>query len=299
MVNNMGFFKKNKVLTVVLIILSVFLYKYLTKEVKLNIYIDKKSNQYVNDIYMSKSRIYDNYLNEKEKKMYMYILDASKKRKVKNTFNLSDFNCMDYGECFGLISTSFEAILLDHPELMTFAGASWQYVNNQIILRMDYAVKFSFFDTIAEKRIRVIIDDIREKTKNMSDEDKIKYVYEWIGDNNTYDTIFTMSSKNQSIYNVFLKHNAVCAGFAKSSEVIFQNIGINSFLVTSKNHMWNIVEYNGKYYFFDSTVAASRKKNTPGYYDGLNQEFLNSYSINNSNWFTDIQIEKEKMFQID
>ena len=43
----------------------------------------------------------------------------------------------------------------------------------------------------------------------MSDLEKIKYVYEWIGDNAYYDKLLTGSSKNQSIYNVFIKGNAV------------------------------------------------------------------------------------------
>ena len=36
----------------------------------------------------------------------------------------------------------------------------------------------------------------------MSDKEKIRYVYEWIGENNDYDRTFTYMSKNQSIYNV-------------------------------------------------------------------------------------------------
>ena len=86
--------------------------------------------------------------------------------------------------------------------------------------------------------------------------EKIKYVYNWMGNNTSYDKTFTWSSKNQSVYSVFMSKEAVCAGFAKASQIIFQNIGIESYGVAGQTggpHMWNIIEYDGKYYFFDST----------------------------------------------
>ena len=122
--------------------------------------------------------------------------------------------------------------------------------------------------------------------------EKVKYVYDWIGKNSTYDKVFTYASKNQSIYNVFMNKNAVCAGFAKASAVIFQNIGINSYTITGEStgpHMWNVVELDGKYYFYDSTVATSaRNEETSWYYDGLKQEFMSTYSVDYPNWYPEI-----------
>ena len=127
----------------------------------------------------------------------------------------------------------------------------------------------------------------------MSDKEKIRYVYEWIGENNTYDKMFTYMSKNQSIYNVFMKNNAVCAGFAKASQVIFQNIGINSYTITGNTTgplLWNVVEVDGKYYFYDCTVATSAKDESASwYYDGLRQEYMSTYSVDFPNWYPEIQ----------
>ena len=146
---------------------------------------------------------------------------------------------------------------------------------------------------IGEMKIQRIIDNIKTETKGMSDIDKIHYVYEWIGENNDYDKTFTYMSKNQSIYNVFMKKNAVCAGFAKASQVIFQNIGINSYTITGNStgpHMWNVVELDGKYYFYDSTVATSaRTKETSWYYDGLKQDFMSSYTVDHAEWYPKIE----------
>ncbi len=92
-----------------------------------------------------------------------------------------------------------------------------------------------------------------------------------------------------------MKKNAVCAGFAKASQVIFQNIGINSYAVTGTTtggHMWNIVEIDGKYYYYDSTVAACRKKTSKGYYDGLKQEEFADYKLDHPDWYSGLKLEK-------
>ncbi len=110
----------------------------------------------------------------------------------------------------------------------------------------------------------------------MSEKDKIIYVYNYVAKHN-YDHTFMYSKSNQSAYSFFTKGTSVCAGFAKSSQLIFQNIGINSYLVMSDNHMWNYVEYNGKYYVFDATVGASfTDKTNENYYYGLGQTTVKS-----------------------
>ena len=112
-------------------------------------------------------------------------------------------------------------------------------------------------------------ENIKKETKNMNDKEKIIYVYNYVASHN-YDKLFTYSSFNQSAYSFFTGGESVCAGFAKASQIIFQNIGIKSYLVLSTNHMWNYVEYEGKYYIFDATVGTSfRDKTNSMYYDGL------------------------------
>ena len=41
------------------------------------------------------------------------------------------------------------------------------------------------------------------------------------------------------------------------------------------NHMWNVIKYNGKYY----------------YYDGLKQDKMNYYTIDYANWYPKIETE--------
>lgn len=296
----MTFFKKHIILTISLILFSGFIYCFFTKIVEPNDLVDNTSPFYINELYYSDGRIYTNYLNNKEKKMYDFIINNVKKYRTNVIVDFNEFDCIDYNECGGLINTSYDAILVDHPELINFSSYSWNYQDNIFTLNIGLALPFSFLETIGIARVKIVVDDIKKATKDMSDEDKIEYVYNWMGKNNSYDTIFTYTSKNQSIYNVFMMHNAVCAGFAKASQIIFQNIGIESYGVTGTStgpHMWNIVKYNDKYYYFDSTVATSINDEGSSYYDkGLEQDFMNSYIMDHPDWYP--SIEKDNMFSL-
>lgn len=292
----MNFFDRHKFLTIFVIGLCVFSYFYFFKVENKNKLVDDKSQYYTNDLYMSDQRIYNNYLDEREKKMYNLFLTSLEEGKREVPIKLLDYSCTDYNDCTTLITKVGEAILVDHPEIMSYSGFGWKF-DGKLVLKFDSAVPVSFFEKIGEQRIKVILSDIIEETKNMSDKEKIRYVYNWMGNNTKYDKMFTYSSKNQSIYSVFMSKQAVCAGFAKASQIIFQNIGIKSHCITGNTsdlHMWNIVEYNGKYYFFDSTVATSLKKTSDHYYDGLKQEEMSDYIISYPEWYP--EIEKTSIF---
>ncbi|MBR3210602.1 MAG: hypothetical protein IKF71_01535 [Bacilli bacterium] len=142
---------------------------------------------------------------------------------------------------------------IDHPEVIF---KEYSIVDNKIIAYLGV------------RRIAREIDIIQKETKNMSDKDKIIYVYDYVSRKH-YDYVFTGSMDNQSIYSFYSTSSTVCAGFAKTSQVIFQNIGINSYLVHGSNHMWNYVEYEGKFYVFDATVGACQRKGSPAFYEGL------------------------------
>ena len=65
----MQFFKSNKVLTIILLILSFYLYNNYLFLIEKNPMVDRKSSTYVNDLYASDERIYNNYLDKTEKKI--------------------------------------------------------------------------------------------------------------------------------------------------------------------------------------------------------------------------------------
>ena len=192
-----------------------------------------------------------------------------------------------------------EAIIMDHPELLQIANYSWSYNSlndsENVKLTFSYAIKFKFISKLGEMRIARIIDKIKKTTKNMSEIEKIKYVYEWIGENNKYNKTFMYFDSNQSAFTVFINHNSVCAGFAKASQIIFQNIGITSYYVTGTStgpHAFNIVKVEDKYYLYDSTVASTINSESDNFYKGLEQKYLSSFSIDNQNLYPTLNTDE-------
>lgn len=295
----MRFIKKHKIFTIILIVLSIYLYNNYTRVVETNNLVDKNSIHYVNDLYASSGRIYSDYLDNSEKKLYMKIVDNTKNYDDTLYLNIDDYDCKSIDELIDKLYTVFYAIPADHPELMNYAGMGWRYDSPKaktLTLTLHFAFQNKYKEYIGQLRIQKIISDIKIATRNMNEAQKVKYVYDWIGDNTRYDYTFMTFSKNQSIYNVFMKGNAVCAGFAKASLIILQNIGVEAYAVSGNTegpHMWNIVKVNGKYYYYDSTVAACRKKSSPGYYDGLKETKFDGYSQRYSNWYKDFKLEEK------
>lgn len=295
----MRYFTRHKLLSIVLIFLSVYLYMNYTRIIEVNPKIDKLSPAYVNDIYMSDERIYNTYLNETEKLVYDELKNMFFERDIKRELDLNKYNGKSTSEISSAIMIAGRAMLLDHPEMLQFSSYGYSYDDTMVEAKVEFAINNPVMEELNTLKIRRIIDKIKKETKDMSDREKIKYVYEWIGDNNTYDELFTYTSKNQSIYNVFIKGNAVCAGFAKASQVIFQNIGIESMTITGESggpHMWNIIKIDEKYYYYDSTWAASiQDKDNKHYYGGLIQEEMNYYVPDHPEWYPTIEKESGLM----
>lgn len=295
----MRYFTRHKLLSIVLIFLSVYLYMNYTRIIEVNPKIDKSSPAYVNDIYMSDERIYNTYLNETEKLVYDELKNMFFERDIKRELDLNKYNGKSTSEISSAIMIAGRAMLLDHPEMLQFSSYGYSYDDTMVEAKVEFAINNPVMEELNTLKIRRIIDKIKKETKDMSDREKIKYVYEWIGDNNTYDELFTYTSKNQSIYNVFIKGNAVCAGFAKASQVIFQNIGIESMTITGESggpHMWNIIKIDEKYYYYDSTWAASiQDKDNKHYYGGLIQEEMNYYVPDHPEWYPTIEKESGLM----
>ena len=240
--------------------------------------IDKNSHFYVNSIYMSDGSFYYK-LDDREKILYDTIMDNVKKGKKYIKMHPSDYECTNYKELGEMIDNVWETILLDHPELLSFGTYRWNYKYKTDILKLRIRdpLKSGLMNFFGEMVVNYKVKKLVKETEGMTDKEKIIYVYNWMGKTSKYNTQYTKATNNQTIYSVFVNHNSVCAGFAKSAQVIFQRMGINSYLVkgmTSGLHMWNIIEVDGKYYYFDSTIAASLPKTDSRYYLGLDNEYL-------------------------
>ena len=278
-----GWVKRHIVIFIILVIIFVYIYMNYLRPVSKNEQVNKNNNFYINDLYQSDGLHYDS-LKEEEKLLYDNMIKSYKKFEKDVKLDFKAYGCEVFDSCGVSIIKVWGSIMLDHPELLQLSGMSYRYNNNSSIvnLHLNSGLLFDFQYTLGVMRIQRIIDDIKKGTKNMSDKEKVKYVYEWIGSHNKYDTIFTYSSNNQSAYSAFIDHRGVCAAYAKASQIIFQNIGIESYMVHGKStgeHMWNIVKVDGKYYFYDSTVASSIDKDNDMFYKGLLQSYVGDFTV--------------------
>ena len=222
----------------------------------------KNSSAYINDLYMS-----DEYFKKKTLPKENYVIyDEIMNNSMEGTMHV-EIPCTK--DCIVDFQDAYYSVYLDHPELISFMGIhSYRFENNTITYNSyeNLGKAKSYFGAL---RIEREMENIRRDTKGMDDKEKILYVYDYVASHN-YDRFFTSLGANQSAYSFFTKKSSVCAGFAKASQIIFQNIGIKSYLALSSDHMWNYVEYKGKYYIFDATVGTSYyEKKTSRYYEGL------------------------------
>lgn len=243
----------------------------------------KKSDSYINDLYMSDEYFKKNVLDESSYYIYEEMIKAS----LNDDFNVS-IKCNN-SDCVKDFMNSYYTLYLDHPELISFVGINYYNVKDGYINYQNYGnlSKLKYF--FGTRRIDRELDIIRSETKNMTDKEKIIYVYNYVASHN-YDRVFTFLKSNQSAYSFFTGGKSVCAGFAKASQLIFQYIGIKSYLVMSSTHMWNYVEYEGKYYVFDATVGASyRDKKNCHFYEGLGRTTIGSITGLYSNLYPEIE----------
>ena len=99
------------------------------------------------------------------------------------------------------------------------------------------------------------LDEILKITINnsMDDSDKIKAITNYIVDNYSYDLDYTVESNNYPLTCILKNKKGVCASYAYLANALFRKANINSFELISKNHAWNVVELDKKYYYIDST----------------------------------------------
>ncbi len=276
---------KKRYLIYILLVIIFTLYNFYFRPIKGNPLITKEyksSDRYINDLYMSNEYFKESLLSKDDYYIYDEIINASLHDKSKVTIDC-------YEDCQSKLLNSYYAVYLDHPELISFVGINYYSVSNNKITYENYGNLSEIKTFFGTKRIAREMENIRNDTKNMTDKEKIIYVYDYVASHN-YDRLFTFTKSNQSAYSFFTGGKSVCAGFAKASQLIFQNIGINSYLVLSSNHMWNYVEYEGKYYVYDATMGASLSdKKSPYFYDGLGKTTIKSTTGLYSNLYPEIE----------
>lgn len=135
-----------------------------------------------------------------------------------------------------------------------------------ITIRLNY--KYSISKEELETYLRQI-DDIVRAVEGKSDYDKAKYIHDWIVNNTryAYDQYltgeYTLSDgvKVHTPFSIFKHGIAICQGYAETFELLANEVGLNSQIVTGESynsngwglHAWNLVEIDGRQYHIDTT----------------------------------------------
>ena len=261
----------NRVVKIIITVCIIFLIIFLFKGVK-NYRIHKileadyEPKYYINELYKSKEINYRMLLDKKEKNMYEEIIENFINYKTSFVVSMDNFDYSYDSLYFDKISEITNIIFMDHPELFyigTFSMSKERGSNNVTIKPSYLMSKDEYTKNIEE--IKLIINKVKEDTKELDEYEKVKYVYDYIGKSNTYGNV--KDYMGQSAYSAFNKElSPVCAGYSKASQILLSNIGINSLLIfgdaeyalfLGDAHAWNVVEIDKKYYLYDVTMSSN------------------------------------------
>lgn len=157
---------------------------------------------------------------------------------------------------------------LDHPEMFYSKGIKYKYYENST--QVEVIPEYLFDKKKIKSHQQAISSRINKITRdaaNMSDEEKLKYIHDFICDSVYYDKLKKQYS--HEIIGPLTQGVGVCEGIAKSVKILADKLGLWCTIAISEanpekgvkyRHAWNVVRVNGKYYHLDATFDNSLGK---------------------------------------
>lgn len=191
------------------------------------------------------------FLTEQQKQYYRSIRDAFDK-------NLTQFSLQ--------VASQYDFDVAFYPMRLDYAQYGWLGImpyNSQLVdqqgetyaqfelVNEEYTSKKAFLEDEADSIISLL-------PKNASEYDTIKFFYEWLGHNITYERLDT----EQLLYSAFKERKTICGGYSVAFQYLCNRVGIQCILVDGmadngqtppEGHTWNMVGINGKHYWVDAT----------------------------------------------
>lgn len=113
-----------------------------------------------------------------------------------------------------------------------------------------------------ENDIKLVMEAFNEAkkeviNKNLSTEDQLKAIHDYIIDNSIYDSNRTDNNvieyKSDIAYGPLIEGYGICGGYSDAFELFLEDLGIKSYKVSSDSHVWNAVELYNNWYNIDLT----------------------------------------------
>ena len=140
------------------------------------------------------------------------------------------------------------------------------------------------YPKIEIEKINKGVDEIitTEISNDMSIEDKILKIHDYIINNTRYD-INKSSNYSYTAMGPLFNGTAVCSGYADLMAIFLTKFGVKNFKVASDTHVWNAVNVNGEWLSLDLTWDDPVTKNSD--VDTLLHQFF--------------LVNKQKLFEFD
>lgn len=207
----------------------------------------------IQDLALYENGYYYELLNAQDKIIYLTILNCMQQINSKTTLDTIDVNTVD---------TIFKYVLNDHPEIFYVDGykCSTNNKTNNSVYEPNYIMSADEIQKY-NKKIEEYINYFMKMAeangidKYASEYKIVKHVFEYVVATCNYDVNVPY---NQTILPIIEKNKGVCQGYAKITQLLLNQLGVDSLLVTGTTengvlHVWNMVKIDGEYYHVDTT----------------------------------------------
>lgn len=138
---------------------------------------------------------------------------------------------------------SFKTISFTYNKNGKFSLIIEHIYNKEEITAINYIVENKINDIIKE---------------NMTTEEKIKKVHDYIIDSTKYDTlksdnIHDDTYKSNTAYGVLVQGYGICSGYSDTMSIFLNKLNIDNYKISNDTHIWNLVYINGIWVHLDTT----------------------------------------------
>ena len=154
---------------------------------------------------------------------------------------------------------------MDYPQTFWVDNSFEIYMKGDYVWSIRYDYLFSNEELpAARKKFDETVSQILQSIKGLSDEEKERFVHDYIIQNVTYSD--SLTSIDHTAYGALINKTAACDGQSEIFQHIMREAGIPCFavygFVGELGHAWNIIQIDGDFYNVDITWDNADSKNT-------------------------------------